>query len=235
MKRSTGMMVLFLLLIIGMLTSACGNNAGVTMEEYEALLAENEKLEEQVRDLRQANERKQQECDSLEATLEEVQQEFDSYKEIMKEYEELGAAEAEARRIEAQRIIDEQRAEEERQAAEEAARKEAEEKAGYETGITYSQLARTPDDYEGDKVMFKGTVLQIIEDSEHDYIHMRLAVGGDYDQILYCEYKKDIVPERILEDDVVTIYGISYGLHTYQSTIGSQITIPAVVIDKIDQ
>lgn len=53
--------------------------------------------------------------------------------------------------------------------------------------------------------------------------------------MLYCEYDKSIVKQRVLEDDMITIYGVSYGLFTYQSTMVGYITIPAVSVDKIDQ
>lgn len=39
---------------------------------------------------------------------------------------------------------------------------------------------------------------------------------------------------RVIEDDYITIYGISSGLITYESTLGASITIPGVLIDKID-
>ena len=75
---------------------------------------------------------------------------------------------------------------------EEAASKKAEEEAkGYETGITYDQLARTPDQYEGSKVKFYGEVIQVIEGD--DSVQIRLAVNSDYDHVLFCQYDSDIV------------------------------------------
>ena len=75
-------------------------------------------------------------------------------------FEEMTAAQAEAEKAKAEeekRQLEE--AEAQRKAEEEAAQKAAEEAAaaaaaeeeakGYETGITYDQLARTPDDYKG--------------------------------------------------------------------------------------
>ena len=66
-------------------------------------------------------------------------------------------------------------------------------------------------------------------------IQIRLAVNNDYDHILYCSYNPDIVSSRVLEDDKITVYGKSVGLISYKSTMGGTITIPAAVIDKIDQ
>ena len=89
-----------------------------------------------------------------------MQQEYAAYKEKMKPYEELDEAEAEARKIEAEKIAEQKKADEEKAAAEAAAAKAAEEAQGYETGITYDQLARTPDQYKGKKVKFYGKVVQ---------------------------------------------------------------------------
>jgi hypothetical protein len=48
-------------------------------------------------------------------------------------------------------------------------------------------------------------------------------------------YDPDIMSgSRILEDDTVTFYGESVGTMTYESTMGGDITIPAVLAAKID-
>jgi hypothetical protein len=109
----------------------------------------------------------------------------------------------------------------------------AEEAAGYETGITYEQLARTPDEFKGKKVKFYGKVLQVIEGDAT--VQLRLAANDNYDTVLYLNYDKSIVSSRVLEDDHITIYGVSLGTITYQSTMGGDITIPAVNVEKIDQ
>ena len=173
-----------------------------------------------------------EERDELLLELEHIQEEYDDYKEKMREYENLSLAEAQSREIEAQRIIDEEKARKEAERQAKIEQEEAEEKIGYDTGITYKQLARTPDDYVGKKVKFTGEVVQVVEGD--GIVQIRFAVDSDYNSMLFCEYQKSIVSERVLENDVVTIYGKSYGLYTYESTFGSQITIPAVIIDKIE-
>lgn len=114
-----------------------------------------------------------------------------------------------------------------------AEEKEKQEKQGYNTGITYEQLARTPDKLMGKAVKFHGKVIQIIEgDTE---VQMRLAVNDDYDKILYCAISKDnLKGTRILENDKITIYGLSTGLITYDSTMGGKISIPGVLIQKYE-
>lgn len=119
-----------------------------------------------------------------------------------------------------------------KKAEEDAAKqKAAEEAKGYETGITYDQLARDPDSYETKKVKFYGRVVQVMEGDTSNQI--RLAVNDDYDTILYGEYPKSLTSQRVLEDDMITISGTSEGLLTYSSTMGGDITIPSVMIEKV--
>ncbi|WP_131036351.1 glycosylating toxin anti-sigma factor TcdC [Clostridioides difficile] len=125
-----------------------------------------------------------------------------------------------------------QRKAEEAKKAEEQRKKEEEDKKGYDTGITYDQLARTPDDYKYKKVKFEGKVIQVIEDG--DEVQIRLAVSGNYDKVVLCSYKKSITPSRVLEDDYITIRGISAGTITYESTMGGKITIPGIAVEKIN-
>lgn len=114
-----------------------------------------------------------------------------------------------------------------------AEEKDKQEKQAYNTGITYEQLARTPDKLMGRAVKFHGKVIQIIEgDTE---VQMRLAVNDDYDKILYCAISKDnLKGTRILENDKITLYGVSTGLITYDSTMGGKISIPGVLIEKYE-
>lgn len=122
----------------------------------------------------------------------------------------------------------------EKKKKEEAARKKAEEEArGYETGITYDQLARTPDDYVGEKVKFSGRVIQV--SNSDDDVQIRLAINGDYDQVILAFYPKDLVKSKVLEDDQITVYGVSLGDYTYEAVMGNAVTVPLVMVDKIDQ
>ena len=97
--------------------------------------------------------------------------------------------------------------------------------------LDYDGVARNPDDYKGNKYTGSGTVLQVLEsDTEVD---MRVAVDGDYDNVIYLVYSPSIVDSRILEDDYVTFYGVSQGLYSYESTMGATITIPLMYVQKI--
>ncbi len=209
-------------------------------EERSQLTNEYDQLSQEYDQLKTDNSKLQNDNSQLQNELQTIKNEYAEYKTQMSEYEGLSSEEAEARRIEAERIKAEEEAEkqrqieEERKVAEQAAREaEEKEKKGYDTGITYSQLARTPDDYKGEKVKFYGQVAQVLEGD--GTVDIRLAINGNYDQIVYLYYESSIVKSRVLEDDYITIYGVSQGLYTYQSTMGGQITIPLIFVDKIDQ
>lgn len=225
----------------GAIAALCLTACGVSQDKLDIVVAEatqqSSEMSVEIASLSAKN-------NELERELSSLQDEYSLYKESMKAYEGLAAAEAEARKIEAESIAAskaaaESEAEASRVAAEAeaaaaaAAQKEAEERMGYETGITYDQLARTPDEYKGKKVKFSGKVIQVLEGD--GTVEIRLAVNSNYDTILYCAYQSSIVSSRVLEDDKITVYGTSNGLLSYKSTMGGTITIPSILIDKIDQ
>lgn len=199
-------------LFVGMMF---GGNSTCTDSNHTESVAKVSELQTEV-------ENKSKEIETLNAKIESAKPWFDMKAEEQKAIEEENArlkAEEEAKK----------------KAEEEEAKRLAEEEAkkGYDTGITYNQIARTPDDYKGKKIKFKGKVIQVMEgDGE---VQIRLAVGGDYDKIIYGVYDSSIVSSRVLEDDNITIMGLSAGLLTYQSTMGGEITIPSMLIEKIDQ
>lgn len=112
-----------------------------------------------------------------------------------------------------------------------AAKAEAELIASYNTGITFEQIARTPDAYKFKKVTFTGKVIQVIEGSGNT--QLRIAVNDDYNKVILVDYQSDIIKTRVLDDDFVTIKGVSGGLLTYKSVMGGEITIPMISVDII--
>ena len=62
---------------------------------------------------------------------------------------------------------------------------------------------------------------------------LRIAVNGSYDSVILTYYVSIITSTRVLEDDNVTIKGVSKGLYTYKSTLGGEITVPMVSVDEI--
>lgn len=205
--------------VVGVIFIAKVASTGPSQAEYDELLTKYDKQADELLDLND--------------DFDDITKEYKDYKEKMKPYEQMELAEAEAKKIEAERVAAEKKAADEKKAAAAAAAKAEEEARGYETGISYDQLARTPDDFKGQKVKFYGKVIQVMEDTSSTQI--RLAVDDNYDTVLFAEYLPSIVQSRVLEDDYITIYGSSVGTISYKSTLGGTITIPGIYVDKIDQ
>lgn len=102
----------------------------------------------------------------------------------------------------------------------------------YSADYSYDQLARTPDTYIGNKVKIKGKVLQA--DSSGDTCYARVAMNSSYDTVVFVTYPKDLLGYRLLEDDIVTVYGVSLGVYSYEAVSGATITIPWLNADIIE-
>lgn len=102
----------------------------------------------------------------------------------------------------------------------------------YRTDLPYDDLSRKPDDYEGENVCFKGTVVQLIEgDVVND---LRVAINDDYDKIMYVVYDPSIMDSRVLENDTIVFYGIYHGIYTYESTLGASVSVPLMAVEHIE-
>lgn len=104
--------------------------------------------------------------------------------------------------------------------------------ADYDTGITYDELARNPDDNKFENVTLSGTIIQVLEGSSSS--QYRLAVDDNYDNIVLIDIPEKLLDSRVLEDDILTIYGESEGTVDYESTMGGNITVPFVSVDKFE-
>lgn len=103
--------------------------------------------------------------------------------------------------------------------------------ADYES-IAYEDIARNPDSHIGRQVTFTGRVLQVIEGSTQ--VNLRVATDGRYDDVVFAAYENDMLDFRVLEDDEIRLYGVYVGIHTYTSTMGAEISIPAVYCDQVE-
>lgn len=101
----------------------------------------------------------------------------------------------------------------------------------FRSDVSYDEVARHPNDYDGELLTFSGEVAQVIEGD--GTTELRIAVDGDYDDIIYGIYDNRILDSRLLEDDKIQFYGESCGIISYQSTLGATISIPSMSIYKI--
>ena len=151
--------------------------------------------------------------------------------------EEAIAAEKEAKAAAESQAEAEAKAASESKAAEEKAAQAAGEaalldKSAYRWDVSYDNLARTPDDFIYQKVALYGRVVQVMEGD--GTTQLRVAVNDDYNSVVFVEYDSSISSMRVLEDDYVDMYGTSGGLLTYSSTMGGEITIPALLVNIIE-
>lgn len=104
--------------------------------------------------------------------------------------------------------------------------------------VPYENLARDPDSYRLEKVQFYGQIVQVIDGNDGS-VELRVNTSNDgygwYDDTIYVSYQYKEGELRLLEDDLISVYGTSQGLLSYTSTLGGKITIPSVNAKYIDR
>lgn len=105
------------------------------------------------------------------------------------------------------------------------------------TALTYEQVARDPDAYEGTKAVFTGEVIQVMQDGTYYTLRVNVtpASWGGYTDTIMVGYDASAGDSRILEDDVITFYGTMAGLYSYESVMGAEITVPLMFAEYIDR
>ena len=102
--------------------------------------------------------------------------------------------------------------------------------------ISYDNLSRKPGQYEGEYVKFSGKVVQVCYEATSFlyYSSYRVATSGSYNNVVYILVDNYGSDERILEDDWITFYGKFDGLYTYETVMGSTLTIPKIMVEYIE-
>lgn len=101
--------------------------------------------------------------------------------------------------------------------------------------LDFKGISRDPDSHNGKQYKFTGKVLQVLEEKmeNYTYVCMRIATKGSYDDVVYVTYLRKNSEARILEDDRVTVYATCLGLYTYETVMGSSVTLPNFLADSI--
>lgn len=220
-------------IVVAIIALVIGAGTGPSQDEFDQAVKEKQQMTKKYQEASKDLDKQITENVALQEKVDEAAPFFKLKEQERKEKAAEAKAKEEAAKKKAAEEKARKKAEAKRKAAEERARAEAKEKQGYETGITYDQLARTPDKFMDEKVKFTGTVVQVMEGD--DTTQIRLAVNDNYDTILFAEFDPSIIDARVLEDDTITIMGTSAGVISYDSTLGGKISIPGVAIDKIEQ
>lgn len=95
---------------------------------------------------------------------------------------------------------------------------------------SYEELARNPDNVKGTKVKVTGEVIQVTEYNNKTELRVNITKEeyGYYTDTIYVTYVPKAGEDKILEDDIVTIWGISEGDYSYTSIMGSKVTLPKI-------
>lgn len=97
---------------------------------------------------------------------------------------------------------------------------------------TFEQMARNPDNFKGINVKLTGEVVQVMEGTYSNSLRVNITKKGTYStyytDTIYVSYTPKAGEDKILEDDIITIYGTAQGDYSYTSTMGANITLPYV-------
>lgn len=94
---------------------------------------------------------------------------------------------------------------------------------------TYEEIARTPEKYIGDDVTFTGEVIQVIENGNSYSFRVNVtSTSYGYTDTIYVTYERKNGEPRILEDDIITVWGPFTGTYSYTAVLGQSITVPSM-------
>ena len=100
---------------------------------------------------------------------------------------------------------------------------------------SYDEIARDPDKYLGTYGKYTGKVIQVLEDGTDVQLRVNITQGKyTYEDTIYVSYTRTSGESRILEDDIITIYGQNGGTISYEAVSGATITIPLVFAKYIE-
>ena len=224
-KGKTFLFFVILIIVIPIISNSITDT--FHSEEYK------EKVKIEQEEAEKASQEAQQIKDEEEKKKEEENTKKEKEEAEKKAQEEKEKKEAEEKAKKEKEEADKKAKEEQKKAEQEA--KVNEEKAFKDSCKTYKykEIARNPDKYVGKNVKFTGEVMQVSEgwfNSVTILLQVTKNEYGWYEDTVYCNYTYKDGEDKILEDDIITIYGTCEGDTSYISVLGSSITIPEVNI-----
>lgn len=92
---------------------------------------------------------------------------------------------------------------------------------------SYKTIARDPDQYKGQKAVFTGKVVQVMESGGSISLRVNVTKARYfYEDTVYVSYSPKDGEGRILEDDIITMWGTLDGIKTYETVMGASVSIP---------
>ena len=97
---------------------------------------------------------------------------------------------------------------------------------------TFEQMARNPNNFKGTNVKVVGEVVQVMSGSNSTNLRVNITKTGTYTtyytDTIYVVYQPEAGEDKILEGDIITIYGISQGDCSYTTVLGATVTLPNI-------
>lgn len=100
----------------------------------------------------------------------------------------------------------------------------------------YREIARYPGKYSGKPAYFRGEVFQVMEDGD-DIALMVNVTESDWiweDSMFITYTRKSSDEARVLEDDIIEIWGDLGDLYTYETVLGDTQSVPSVAAEYIN-
>lgn len=99
--------------------------------------------------------------------------------------------------------------------------------------ILYDDLARDTEKFVGKKSTLTGEVIQVMESGNSVQMRVNITKKGSsnytyWSDTIFIDYTRKSDEARILEDDIIQVWGPVIGRLKYESTMGQEITIPHV-------
>ena len=93
--------------------------------------------------------------------------------------------------------------------------------------LTYKELARNPSGNTGKKVKLTGRVMQTIESSMALMVNITKGEYGLYSDNIFVSYIP-LNSNRVLEKDIIVMWGTCDGLQSYKTVLGAEKSIPKI-------
>jgi len=95
---------------------------------------------------------------------------------------------------------------------------------------SYEEIARNPKDYVGNPIYLYGQVLQVMEQGDEVQLRVNIteAEYGWQDAVYVSYTRKSSNESRILEEDMITVWGISNDTISYETVLGQSLTVPYI-------
>ncbi len=97
-------------------------------------------------------------------------------------------------------------------------------KASYVPIRDFDDFERNPNNHKKEWVYFEGKIIQAVEGSSTNTY--RIAFNSNNNKIFLVTYTLPEDAEHLIEDDFVCVYGKFMGVQSYESVVGTSITVP---------